>query len=190
MSGPPVAWLAAPPNLGDLMCLAASGNPFLPEDEVLDRVVVGREVGLLVGGNASAVTLVYLWTDAIAELSPWMAHLSQWLEHCPSWRKAYGLGSSSESVRIVLAAPGLGDGVRSALRLIACHTTPVRYGLFELDGKMVLGWERGEAGTAGPQSGLATAVRASFETTSGADALSAEERAFFYQDVTPPVRLR
>jgi hypothetical protein len=172
------------------MRLAASGNPLLPEDEVLDRVVVGPEVGLLVGGNASAVTLLYLWTDAIAELLPWMAHLSQWLEQYPHWRKAYGLEPSSEPVRIVLAAPGLGDGVQSALRLIACQATPVRYGLFEFDGKMVLGWERGEVVTAGPRSGLATSVRASVETTSGADALSAAERAFFYQDVTPPVRLR
>lgn len=189
VSARPVAWLAVSPNLGELMCLAASGNPYLPEDEVLDRVVVGSQVGLLVGGNTSAVTLLYLWTDAMAELSPWMAHLSQWLEYYPHWRKAHGLGASSEAVRIVLAAPGLGDGVRSALRLITCHTTPVRYGLFELEGKLVLGWERGEAGTAGPRSGLATTVRASFDT-SGADALTAEERAFFYQDVTPPIRLR
>jgi hypothetical protein len=146
----------------------------------LERVVVTDRIGLLVGGNRSMVTLLYLWTHPIDDVSPWMAHVSRWLERYPIWRNAHDLGSSSESARIVLAAPGLEDGVRGALRLVVCPVTFVRYCCLELTGKTVLGWERdvtpGAIGT--PANAPTTYHRAGLEASSS-DALTSEELAFF-----------
>ncbi len=150
----------------------------------MERVVVTDRIGLLVGGNPSMITLLYLWTLPIDDVSPWMAHVSRWLERYPIWRKAHDLGSSSESARIVLAAPGLEDGVRGALRLVICQVTFVRYCYLELAGKTVLGWERdvapGMIGTPGNTSTM-TSHRAGLQASSS-DALTSEELAFFRND--------
>ncbi len=178
---PTVLRLSVGPDLGDVMRLAAAENPFLPQEEVLDRVVLTDRIGLLVGGNTSMVTLLYLWTRTIDDVLPWMTHASQWLERYPIWRKAHGLALSSEPVRMVLAAPGLGDGVRSALRLISGHVTPVRYSYLAFAGRAVLGWESENEAPVPVADGSAPAThpRASLETASIADALTPEELAFF-----------
>lgn len=143
MSLPPPSTLrlAGPRNVGDLMRLAAADNPFLSGQDILAREVVTDRIGLLVAGRSSAATLLYLWTNAIDDVSPWMAHVAQWFERYPDWRKAHGLAQSAAPVRVILASPGMGSSVRSALRLVSCPVTVSRYVYGELGGRQVLGWE-------------------------------------------------
>jgi hypothetical protein len=169
------------PDLGDLIRLAVAENPFLPREAVLDRVVVTDRVGLLVGDSSATITLLYLWTHTIDDVSPWMAHAGQWLERYAIWRKAHGLAPSSEAVRMVLAAPGLGEGARSALRLVSCRVTPVRYSYLELSGKAVLAWEWGAepVKTVTQWNASTTHDPASLEAAAIPELLTSEELAFF-----------
>jgi len=140
---PPALRLTAPPDVADLMCLAATDNPFLSREDIVAREVVTERIGLLVAERFSASTLLYLWTHTIDDLSPWMAHAAQWLERYPAWRTAHALAPAAAPVRMVLAAPGVGPTVGSALRLVAGPVTLSRYVYGELGGRAVLGWETG-----------------------------------------------
>ena len=141
MLSPSALRLSGPRDVADLMCLAAADNPFLSREDIVAREVVTDRIGLLVASRSSAATLLYLWTHAIDDVSPWMAHAAQWFEQYPNWRKAHELVQSAAPVRVVLAAPGMGSSVRSALRLVARPVTLSRYVCGELGGRAVLGWE-------------------------------------------------
>lgn len=135
--------LLGPPDLGDLIHLAAHDNPFLRQDQVLEREIVTDRMGLLVISGADGETLLYVWTQPIEDISSWLAHAAHWLDRYPLWRKAHGLTPSIEPVRMVLAAPDIGDRTRSALRLISCRVALARYAYAELGGQAALAWETG-----------------------------------------------
>lgn len=135
--------LVDPPDVGDLLCLASRDNPFLRQDQVLDREVITARIGLLVGNGTAGATLLYVWTQPVEDLSSWMAHAAQWLDRYPIWRKAHEMGSSVAPIRMILASPDVGERVRSALRLVSCHVTLARYVYVEIGGQAALGWDLG-----------------------------------------------
>jgi hypothetical protein len=161
------------------MCLAAAHNPFLSREEIVDREVVTDRIGLLVAGRASVATLLYLWTHGIDDVSPWMAHAAQWLDRYPIWRKAHDLAPSAAPVRVVLAVPGIGPSVRSALRLVSCPMTLSRYVYGEFGGKTVLAWDtetRGQSLEGTVPVGRQPVVGGGISNPEG---LTPEEVAFF-----------
>lgn len=177
----PTVRLAGTPDVGDLIRLAAKDNPLLREGPILGREIVTDRLGLIMAGGASGATLLYLWTQPIEDVSPWMAHAAQWLDRYPIWRKAHGLVPSAEPVRMVLAAPDVGDRARSALRLLLCPVTLTRYASVELGGQVVLAWEPAFEGVGrGPdQSGVGSQPGGEGEQTSSIENLTMEELAFF-----------
>lgn len=173
--------LTGPRDVGDLMGLAAAGNPFLSREDIVGREVVTDRIGLLVAERASATTLLYLWTRPIDDVSPWMAHAAQWFERYPDWRKAHELAESVAPIRVVLAAPDMKPSVRGALRLVSCPVTLSRYVYGELGGRAVLGWE---TGTETSGQSLAATVPAVSDTEGRGEVddpgdLTPDEVAFF-----------
>lgn len=173
--------LVGPPDVGDLICLASRDNPFLRQDQILDREVITDRIGLLVGNGPAGMTLLYVWTQPIEEMSSWMAHAAQWLDRYPIWRKAHGLGPSVAPVRMVLASPDVGERARSALRLVSCHVTLTRYVYVEIGGQEALGWDlRPEPGKKGSEgSTTASQYVGEREKASTIEDLTMEELAFF-----------
>jgi hypothetical protein len=173
--------LGAPPDVGDLLRLASRDNPFLRQDQVLNRDVLTDRIGLLVGNGPAGVTLLYVWTQPIEEMSSWMAHAAQWLDRYPIWRKAHELNPSVTPVRMVLASPDVGERVRSALRLVSCHVTLTRYVYVEIGGQAALGWDLGaEPGKKGSEEQTTTSQHVGEpEKTSITEDLTMEELAFF-----------
>jgi hypothetical protein len=173
--------LTAPRDVADLIGLAAAHNPFLSQEEIVARELVTDRIGLLVAGRSSTATLLYLWTQAIDEVSPWMAHAAQWLERYQAWRRAHELAESDDPIRMVLAAPEMGPSVRTALRLIARPVILSRYVYGEIGGRPGLGWEAGSE-TIGPTMEV-TAPAEPRPVVCGSirepDDLTPEERAFF-----------
>lgn len=171
--------LGGPLDVGELVSLAALENPFTEREEVVGRELVSDRIGLIVAEQGGVATLLYLWTHAIEDLSPWMAHASQWLLLYPVWRRAQGLAPSAAPVRVVLAAPDIGPAARLALRLVSCRVTTSRYAVVDLGGRSSLGWEM-ESGETVDGENLAADRRleGSVQRDLG-DELTPEELAFF-----------
>jgi hypothetical protein len=166
--------LVTPPDVGDLIRLASRDNPFLRQDQVLDREVLADRIGLLVGSGPAGATLLYVWTQPVEEMSSWMAHAAQWLDRYPIWQKAHGLHPSVAPVRVVLASPDVGERARSALRLVSCHVTLARYVYVEIGGQAALGWDLG------PEPGK----KASEEPTTANQHVGEREKASITEDLT------
>ncbi len=160
---------------------AAHDNPFLRQGQVLEREIVTDRMGLLVIGGAEGETLLYVWTQPIEDISPWLAHAAQWVDRHPLWRRAHGLTPSIEPVRMVLAAPDIGDRIRSALRLISCRVVLARYVYAELGGRAALAWETGldAAGRASEQPPNHDRQVGEGAKTRVTEDLTMEELAFF-----------
>jgi hypothetical protein len=161
----------------DLLRLAEGANPFIACSAVLDRQVVTNDMGLLIGGSTDQPICLFLSVTPLHDLGPWISHAARWIDLYPAWRRLHGLSPSALPVNVVLASPGVGEGVRLAVRLItlpvvlACFTGlgygPSRCLCWE-------GWEEGGATQA--QSGPIPRVRGE---TGVRAAISAEELAFF-----------
>ena len=161
----------------DLLRLAEGANPFIAGSAVLDRQIVTNDMGLLIGGSPDQPTCLFLSVTALHDLGPWIPQAARWIELYPTWRRLHGLSPSALPVKMVLAGPGVGEGVRAVVRLLtlpvvlACFTG---FGYGQSRGLCWEGWEEGS--DTQPQSG--PIPRAHGDTGSRV-AMSAEELAFF-----------
>ncbi len=165
------------------MRVAAEQNPFIPCAAVIERTVVAERIGLLVGDAPDGMTLVYVWAQEDPGCLTWLIHLARWRDCYPSWRSAHGLPPCARPLRVIVAVPGVVNGLRDAIRLLVGSVAVVRYQCLDLDGTVVLGWET--ATTSGyeerddriaerPQGPALDVVR-----SSSPDSLTPDEWAFF-----------
>jgi hypothetical protein len=129
------------PDVGDLVRVAAERNPFIPCAAIIERTVVAEGIGLLVGDGPDGMTLVYVWAHEDPGCLTWLIHLARWRDCYPAWRSAHGLPPCARPLRVIVAVPGVVNGLRDAIRLLVGSVAVVRYQCLDLDGMTVLGWE-------------------------------------------------
>lgn len=118
-----------PADIVEVLMAAASGNPFIPPSDILDRHILTDDIGVLIGGRRGRSTALYVWSASVMDLGPFLAHAASWLRRYPRWRTLHGLDAFESPPRLVLAAPSIDGSVQSAVSLVAPTPTIVRYSL-------------------------------------------------------------
>jgi hypothetical protein len=170
-----------PPDIGALLCLCATANPFITREAIVERTVVDDGIGLLVGAAPPSSTLLYLVRDHRADFLPWLTHVSRWVALYPAWLAAHGRTGPPPPVRIVLAGPQVSDGLRDAVALISCPVLVAGYRVGTRGGEPFLEWEQGAVldGADGEhRADRSQTVEESWQVPSD-EALTSEEWEFF-----------
>lgn len=169
-----------PGDVVDMLAAAAACNPFIAPSEILERRIVAEDIGLVIGGREGRPTLLYVWSAAIADLGPWMAHYASWVGWFPQWRRLHRLEPSAGPPRIILAAPDTAESVRAGLALLASPPEVVRYVSVMCGRSSTLCWDDRETGRRSPKPDPQPQpdIRPKPSSPSPGD-LSGDELAFF-----------